>query len=87
MTVPHSIHNRVASEINLQATISAASAMTESVESHHPITCTSRLYLHEDGRFECEHTVVPPGDIRTGFAVDHSIAILLIECALDAFGS
>lgn len=86
MTGSHPIHNQ-ASDINLQATISAASAMTESVQPHHPITCMSRLFFHDDGRFECEHTVVPAGDIRTGYAVDHSIAILLIECAMDRFGS
>ena len=70
--------------INLQATLSASSAMSTPDGSplpHHPITCTSSLLFEEDGSFGCEHTEVPPGDIRTQYCIDHSIALLLIELA------
>ena len=68
--------------INLQATLSASSAMSppEGISNpHHPITCTSALRYDDDGAFACEHATVPPGDIRTQFCIDHSIALLLIE--------
>ena len=68
--------------INLQATLSASSAMSTPEGPplpHHPITCTSDLALGEDGTFACEHAEVPPGDIRTQYCIDHSIALLLIE--------
>jgi hypothetical protein len=68
--------------INLQATLSASSAMSppEGVSiPHHPITCTGSLSYDDDGTFGCEHATVPPGDIRTQFCIDHSIALLLIE--------
>jgi hypothetical protein len=67
--------------INLQATLSASSAMSppEGVSiPHHPITCTSTLRYDDDGTFGCEHADVPPGDVRTQFCIDHSIALLLI---------
>lgn len=69
--------------INLQATLSAASAApnTDRPEPHHPIECPECLYLYEDGRFACIHVEVPPDDVRTGYSIDHSIALLLIECA------
>ncbi len=68
--------------INLQATLSASSAMSppEGISiPHHPITCTSPLHYEDDGTFGCEHATVPPGDVRTQFCIDHSIALLLIE--------
>lgn len=67
--------------VNLQATLSTSSAseFTEPVRPHHPITCGSRLRLEEDGTFACEHTEVPPGDVRTQQCLDHTIALLLIE--------
>lgn len=68
--------------INLQATLSASSAMSppEGVSiPHHPITCTSDLRYDDDGSFACDHATVPPGDMRTQFCIDHSIALLLIE--------
>lgn len=70
------------SGINLQATLSASSAMSppEGVAiPHHPITCSGSLKYDHDGTFACEHGEVPPGDVRTQFCVDHSIALLLIE--------
>lgn len=78
------IQSGVGGSINLQATLSASSAMPPPEGypiPHHPITCTGIMALHEDGRFECEHAVVPPGDIRTQQCLDHSVAILLIELA------
>ena len=69
-------------EINLQATLSASSAVPPEAGlavPHHPITCTSSLRFGEDGAFACEHAIVPPGDVRTQFCIDHSIALLLIE--------
>lgn len=65
--------------LNLQASLAMGSAMTGPYAKHHPITCTSKLAFHDDGRFECEHGEVPPGDRRTQSCLDHSIAILLIE--------
>lgn len=65
---------------NLQSTLSAASSgLGAPVVPHHPSTCTSVLFFHEDGTFECEHARVPAGDPRTQACVDHSIALLLIE--------
>jgi len=68
--------------INLQATLSASSAMSTPEGAplpHHPITCTGVLHFEEDGTFGCDHVVVPPGDVRTQYCIDHSIALLLIE--------
>lgn len=68
--------------INLQATLSASSAMSPPegyTLAHHPITCASDLSYDDDGTFGCEHATVPPGDVRTQFCIDHSIALLLIE--------
>ena len=69
--------------VNLQSTLSAAnqSSNVTFVGPHHPITCQASLWLHEDGRFECEHAIVPPEDERTHHCIDHSIALLLIELA------
>lgn len=69
------------SSINLQATLAAGSAMSEPLGGapHHPVTCLSKLYYHEDGAFECEHGRVPAGDPRTQMALDYSMAILLME--------
>ena len=76
-----------AGAINLQATLSASSAgLTPVVGPHHPITCTSRLFLHEDGRFECEHATAPADDCRTQSCLDHSIAVLLIELLCEREG-
>jgi len=69
--------------LNLQATLAASSAGPTITGGHHPICCSSRLWLHEDGRFECEHGDVPGGDERTRHCIDHSVALLLIECAME----
>lgn len=79
--------SNVDGNINLQATLSAGSAISDQVIApHHPITCTSRLALNEDGSLACEHAVTPPDDLRTKYCVDNTIAILLIECAVAMFG-
>jgi hypothetical protein len=72
--------------INLQATLSASSAMSPPegmLGPHHPITCSGELSYAEDGTFSCSHGAVPPGDVRTQFCIDHSIALLLIELSRD----
>jgi hypothetical protein len=78
-----------ASDINLQATLSAANPPTDmdTPQPHHPLSCREELlWLEEDGRFGCEHAQVPPGDRRTQGAIDHSVAILLIELAVEREG-
>ena len=67
--------------VSLQSTLSTSSVseQAEPVRPHHPITCPSRLELDEDGTFSCEHTSVPPGDVRTQLCLDHTVALLLIE--------
>ena len=68
--------------INLQATLSASSAMPPPEGypiPHHPITCPTTLRYDENGSFACDHAEVEPGDLRTQYCIDHSIALLLIE--------
>jgi hypothetical protein len=66
---------------SLQSTLSSSSVVeqAEPVQPHHPITCHTELRLEEDGTFGCEHTSVPPGDVRTQLCLDHTVALLLIE--------
>lgn len=79
----------VGGAINLQATLSASSAMTDPSPPapHHPITCTTNLRFDEDGTFSCEHASVPPDDLRTRHCIDHSVALLLIETAVQKFNA
>ncbi len=67
--------------MSLQSTMSSSSVVeqAEPVRPHHPITCQTELRLEEDGTFGCEHTTVPPGDVRTQLCLDHTVALLLIE--------
>ena len=70
--------------VNLQATISAATAGTpehEAVIPHHPITCTAGLFYDEEGELYCDHAKAPKGNKRTQSALNHSMAILLLELA------
>lgn len=70
--------------VSLQATISAATSGTEgqvTVLPHHPITCTQGLYFDEEGELYCDHAKSGKGDKRTQAALNHSMAILLIELA------
>jgi hypothetical protein len=75
--------------INLQATLSSSSAMSQCpvIRPHHPITCSNgQLFYDEDNTFRCEHASVPSDDERTRHCIDHSIALLLIEIAREKFG-
>lgn len=71
--------------INLQATLSASSAVAHEKNPvpHHPCTCNGRLYFTEDNRFGCEHVEVPADDPRTQSCVNHSISILIFEVLHD----
>lgn len=76
------------SSINLQATLSAASAGVEPCFPHHPISCsTGTLHLHDDGALECDHVRTVAGDIRTQSCVDSAIAILLFELVHQKYGT
>lgn len=78
----------VAGQINLQATLSASSATAApAIQPHHPITCTTELEYHEDGRLCCEHATTEPDDQRVKYCIDHSIALLIIEEAVRQHGS
>ena len=75
-----------AATANLQATLSSSSAgdnAAPSVQPHHPITCTSALRLEPDGSLVCEHAAAPAEDQRTRSCLNHSLALLLMELALD----
>lgn len=83
------IHNAAGGAVNLQATLSASSAGTESadVRPHHPITCTEELALDIGaGEFRCPHCAVKVDEERTVYCVQHSIALLLIELAVAELG-
>ncbi|MGH9039202.1 MAG: hypothetical protein ACRDZ3_03130 [Acidimicrobiia bacterium] len=74
--------------LNLQATLSASSATgpwETFVAPHHPITCSGELRYEPDGCLRCDHAMAPPGDVRTQFCLDHSVALLLIELSTDLF--
>lgn len=74
--------------MDLQATLSAATSGavfredTVNPTPHHPITCRGDLSFDDEGRLGCEHVTVPPHDLRTQEALNHSVAILLIEIAV-----
>ena len=72
-------------ELNLQATLSSSSVTDAEpvVRPHHPITCASDLRLEDDGSLACEHAEAPGDDARTRFCVNHSLALLLMELAMD----
>lgn len=74
--------------VNLQGTLSAASAVAgHPVSPHHPITCSSDLRFEPDGQFACPHASVPAtSDLRTRQCLEHSISILLIEMAVKLYG-
>ena len=72
-------------DMNLQATLSSSSVTDApaTVQPHHPITCASTLRLEHDGSLACEHAEAPGDDPRTRFCLNHSLALLLMELALD----
>lgn len=70
----------------LQAILSSSSAGASDVPivPHHPITChQGELMFHDDGQLSCQHAAAPPGEPRTQQCINHSIAILLFELALE----
>lgn len=75
------------SSINLQATLSAATAMGEPCLPHHPITCQGDLLLHEDGAMECGHARTSAGDTRVQACLDATAAILLFELVHEKYGT
>ncbi len=75
-----------ARQMNLQSTLSSSSATADvaaAIRPHHPITCTSDLRLEPDGSLLCEHAAAPAGDQRTRACLNHSLALLLMELALN----
>jgi hypothetical protein len=81
-------------EVNLQATLSSATAMT--VDSahqgvrglHHPITCgNGALALDEDGSMRCEHATALAECTRNQDCINATIAILLFELVHQKYGS
>ena len=74
-------------EMSLQATLSSSSATGNdsalAIQPHHPITCTTTLRFEPDGSLLCDHAVAPTDDKRTRSCLNHSLALLLIELALE----
>ena len=73
-------------QMNLQATLSSCSATADEtavIRPHHPITCTSELRLESDGSLLCDHAEAPAEDQRTRACLNHSLALLLMELALN----
>jgi hypothetical protein len=72
-------------ELNLQATLSSSSVTDgpSPVTPHHPITCATTLRLEHDGSLACEHAEAPGDDARTRFCLNHSLALLLMELAME----
>jgi hypothetical protein len=79
------MYGMAADHMNLQTTLAATNPPTDkSPTPHHPLSCRSELlWLDEDGTFGCEHVQVPPDDPRTRGAIDQSVAILLLELAVE----
>lgn len=80
-------------KMNLQATVSAATAMASSEPQvglkgyHHPITCGSNIALDEDGSMRCEHATASSDNLRNQDAINASIAILLFELVHQKYGT
>lgn len=75
-----------ARQMNLQSTLSSCSATADeaaAIRPHHPITCTSDLRLEPDGSLLCDHAAAPADDQRTRACLNHSLALLLMELALN----
>jgi hypothetical protein len=66
--------------VNLQATLASCTFGFEEVRPHHPITCNDTLRYDGD-TFSCPHSTVPVDEQRTDAAVNHTIALLLLELA------
>lgn len=80
-------------DVNLQATVSAATAMASSESYvglkglHHPITCGTEIALYEDGSMRCDHATSSPDNLRNQDCINASIAILLFELVHQKYGS
>lgn len=78
--------------MNLQATLSQATsdaALTGDLignQLHHPITCSSELYVDEDNTIRCSHCTAPPSNPRNQALFDTSIAILLFQEVAKKYG-
>ncbi len=73
-------------QTNLQATLSSSSATADeaaAIQPHHPITCSTELRLEPDGSLLCDHAEAPADDKRTRACLNHSLALLLMELALN----
>jgi hypothetical protein len=67
--------------VDLQATLATATWGPCEVGPHHPITCHDELAI-DDEFFSCPHASVPVDEPRTVACIHHSIALLLIELAM-----
>lgn len=76
--------------MNLQGTLSSSTADNslagELKGPHHPITCTTQLYLDEDNTIRCEHSTAPPDNPRNQAILDCTIAILIFQEVAKKFG-
>jgi hypothetical protein len=71
----------ILSGATLQSALAGASATGDPTPApHHPITCPGPLTYDELGRLGCEHVTVGPDDARTQHALDHTIALLVLQC-------
>ena len=73
--------------INLQATIAAATYMSNgpAVQPHFPLNCTEDLLaLDEDGTLRCDHASC--NDDRVRQSITHSVAIMIFEEAFRRYG-
>jgi hypothetical protein len=54
------------------------------MQPHHPVMCveSKELKFFEDGTLSCPHAKATPGDVHTQAAINSSIAILIIELAI-----
>lgn len=76
--------------MKLQATLVASTAIDNGPggpSPHHPLTCSGELAYGAQGGLSCPHAEVGPEDRRTYFAVQQSVAILLLEEAQRLLGA
>lgn len=79
------VHNK-SQTTQLQSTVSAATSDVDRENQtipHHPITCTGSLAYNDDGSLACDHAKTEAGDRRTQACAVHSIALMLIELAME----
>jgi hypothetical protein len=67
-------------QLRLQLAAEAGPAWSDPpITPHHPLACGGPLQYHEDGTMQCEHAVTWPQDRRARTAINHSIALLILE--------